>query len=83
MNGTERRSEPRLQIMLDAILHPEHGRTWPCTIHDFCVGGMLLMGEEDSRRSLRTSGFDPQIDDVVHIHFSVPDVKGARNFRLS
>lgn len=83
MKGVERRSEPRLQVMLDAILHPESGRTWPCTIHDFCVGGMLLMGEEGSRRTLRSAGFDPQVDDVVHIHFSVPEVEGARNFRVT
>ncbi len=83
MNGADRRSEPRLQVMLDAILHPESGRTWPCTIHDFCVGGMLLMGEEGARRTLRSSGFDPQVNDVVHIHFSVPEVEDARNFRVT
>ncbi|MCC5888739.1 MAG: DUF1631 family protein [Gammaproteobacteria bacterium] len=83
MMGAERRSEARLQVMLDAILHPESGRTWPCSIHDFCVGGMLLMGEEGSRRTLRSAGFDPQLDDVVHIHFSVPELAGARNFRVT
>ncbi len=83
MSGIERRSEPRLEVLLDAIVHPEKGRTWPCTIVDFCVGGMLLTGVEGSRRSLARAGFSPQRDDVVHIHFSVPDLSGARNFRLS
>ncbi len=82
MNVTERRSEPRHEVLLDAILHPESGRTWPCTIVDFCVGGMLLTGEQGSRRALKAC-FSPERDDVVHIHFTVPAVTGSRNFRLT
>ncbi|TVS09089.1 MAG: DUF1631 family protein [Gammaproteobacteria bacterium] len=83
MSVSERRSEQRQEVLLDAIVHPEKGRTWPSTIVDFCVGGMLLTGVEGSRRSLARAGFNPQRDDIVHIHFSVPELNGARNFRLS
>lgn len=82
MSVIERRSEPRQEVLLDAILHPEHGRTWPCTIVDFCVGGMLLSGEQGSRRALKAC-FSPQRDEVVHIHFTVPAITGSRNFRLT
>lgn len=83
MKRSERRREPRLQVMLDAIVHPERGRTWPCTIHDVCSGGMLLKSEEGARRSLRASGLDPEVGDVLHVHFSVPDLQGTRNFRVT
>ena len=36
MSSIADRSEPRIAIELDAIVHPERGRTWACTIRDFC-----------------------------------------------
>jgi len=83
VNAIQRRNDHRQPIMLDAIVHPERGRTWPCNIRDFAVGGMLLVGEAGSTRTLYSTGFNPQPGDVVHIHFSVPNAHSTQNFRIS
>jgi diguanylate cyclase (GGDEF)-like protein len=70
-------------VELDAIVHPERGRTWSCTIRDFCSEGMMLSGEERAGRSLRSTGFDPRRDDLIHIHFAVPRGESTLNFRLT
>lgn len=83
MNSIADRSEPRIAITLDAILHPERGRTWACTIRDFCESGMLLQAADGHRgRSLRDSGVDVRRADQVNIHFSVPGDGRAENYRI-
>ena len=83
MNSITDRREPRIAIALDAILHPERGRTWACSIRDFCESGMLLQAAEGSRRrSLHDSGVDVRRGDRVNIHFSVPGDGRAENFRI-
>ena len=85
MSSIADRSEPRIAIELDAIVHPERGRTWACTIRDFCGSGMLLEGAEMGHAgSLRDSGFDARTEDEIHVHFSVPGEEGGnRNYRLT
>ena len=85
MSSIADRSEPRIDIELDAIVHPERGRTWACTIRDFCSSGMLLEGTEGrGARSLRDSGVDARIGDEIHVHFSVPGEEGGnRNYRMT
>ena len=83
MRSVDRRRTIRLPVELDAIVHPERGRTWSCTIRDFCAEGMMLSGEDKAGRSLRSTGFDPRRDDLIHIHFAVPKNGSALNFRLT
>ena len=75
-----RRAEPRQAITLKALVHPEQGRSWLCTIKDFCRGGMLLASE--GPRSFEASGTHPKRQDAMDIHFTVPTVDGDRHFRL-
>lgn len=75
-----RRADPRHAITLKALVHPAQGRSWLGTIRDFCRGGMLLVSE--GVRSLEASGSNPQREDAVDIHFTVPTVDGDRHFRL-
>jgi hypothetical protein len=78
---SNRRSEPRQAIALHALVHPRRGRSWMCTIRDFCRGGMLLMSEP-GQPTLPQVGADPRAADPVHIHFSLPEGNGQRHFRL-
>jgi hypothetical protein len=75
-----RRADPRQAVTLKALVHPERGRSWLCTIRDFCQGGMLLMSE--GARSLEASGSNPKREDGIQVHFTVPTVDGDRHFRL-
>ena len=75
-----RRRHTRQPISLSALLHPENGRSWLCTVRDFCQQGMLLTGTGASR-SLAATGADPASGDTVAIHFSVPTPKGHEHFR--
>ena len=75
-----RRRHTRQPISLSALLHPENGRSWLCTVRDFCQQGMLLTGTGASR-SLAATGADPASGDIVAIHFSVPTPKGHEHFR--
>ena len=75
-----RRADPRQAITLKALVHPDHGRSWLCTIRDFCRGGMLLVSEGVG--SLEASGSHPSHDEAVDVHFTVPTVDGDRHFRL-
>ncbi len=76
-----RRSQARRPISLNALVHPRQGRSWMCEIRDFCAGGMLLTSD-DGARSLTATGANPQRDDPVNIHFSVPLDGAVRHFRL-
>lgn len=76
----DKRRSPRYPISLNALVHPNDGRSWLCSIRDFCDGGMLLVeqGASRSRRSMpgiSTGG-------TVGIHFSVPTGSKEKHFRL-
>jgi len=76
----DKRRSPRYPVSLNALVHPNEGRSWLCSIQDFCESGMLLVeqGKSRSRRSM------PGIEagGLVGIHFSVPNKSKERHFRL-
>ncbi len=76
----DQRRNPRYPIQLNALVHPSEGRSWLCTIQDFCIGGMLLI-EQDSGRIRRSM---PSLagNETVGIHFSVPVSGKTEHFRL-
>ncbi len=75
-----RRKYPRQPISLSALVHPEKGRSWLCTIRDFCQEGMLLTGAGGAR-SLAATGADPSPGDRIALHFSVATPNGQKHFR--
>ena len=75
-----RRKFNRQPIQLSALVHPAQGRSWLCSIRDFCEEGMLLTGGVGSR-SLGATGADPKAGDSVALHFSVATPKGQEHFR--
>ncbi len=77
----ERRSNPRQLISIGALVHPQQGRSWLCTIRDFCQDGMLLVGSSGPR-SLKATGANHQPGDLIHLHFSVPTRTGEQHLRL-
>lgn len=75
----DKRRTPRYAVSLNALVHPSVGRSWLCSIRDFCSGGMLL-AEQDSGRKRSLPGIAQ--NETVGIHFSVPGPKGDQHFRL-
>ncbi len=75
-----RRRYTRQPISLSALVHPTQGRSWLCTIRDFCEEGMLLTGTGGSR-SLTATGAEAQEGDQVALHFSVASPAGQKHFR--
>ncbi len=75
-----RRKYPRQPISLSALVHPDQGRSWLCTIRDFCQEGMLLTGTGGSR-SLAATGAEANPGDTIALHFSVATPKGQKHFR--
>lgn len=75
-----RRKFQRQPISLSALVHPDQGRSWLCTIRDFCQEGMLLTGTGGAR-SLAATGADAHLGDQVALHFSVATPKGQMHFR--
>ncbi len=75
-----RRKHTRQPIQLSALVHPQQGRSWLCSIRDFCEEGMLLTGTGGSR-SLDATGADPKPGDEVALHFSVATPTGQEHFR--
>ncbi len=75
-----RRKHQRQPLSLSALVHPEQGRSWLCTIRDFCQEGMLLTGTGGAR-SLASTGADAHPGDQVALHFSVATPKGQRHYR--
>jgi len=75
-----RRKYPRQPISLSALVHPNQGRSWLCTIRDFCQEGMLLTGTGGSR-SLAATGAEAEPGEQVALHFSVATPKGQKHFR--
>ena len=52
-----RRKFARQPIQLSALVHPNRGRSWLCSIRDFCEDGMLLSGGRGAR-SWASTGTD-------------------------
>ncbi|MEQ8991293.1 MAG: DUF1631 family protein [Pseudomonadales bacterium] len=75
-----RRRYTRQPIALSALVHPTQGRSWLCSVRDFCEQGMLLTGAGASR-SLTAAGADPKLGDPIAVHFSVPTPLGQKHFR--
>ncbi len=75
-----RRKHLRQPIQLSALVHPAQGRSWLCSIRDFCEDGMLLTGSGGSR-SLEATGASAQSGDEVALHFSVATPTGQQHFR--
>ncbi len=77
-NLMDKRLSPRYAISLNALVHPDEGRSWLCAIRDFCTGGMLLVEQEYGRHEM------PPIEQgvTVGIHFSVPGEEDDQHFRL-
>ena len=42
----DKRRSPRYALDLNALVHPNEGRSWLCSIQDFCDGGMLLVEKD-------------------------------------
>jgi len=76
-----RRQYIRHPISISALLHPGKGRSWLCTIRDFCEMGVLLVGTGGSR-SLQATGSKSRPGDRIDLHFSVPTEFGEKHFRL-
>ena len=75
-----RRKYTRQPIHLSALVHPDQGRSWLCTIRDFCEAGMLLSGGSGTR-SWEATGAEAGAGDDVALHFSVASPSGQRHFR--
>ncbi len=80
VTGLNRRKFARQPIQLSALVHPPEGRSWLCSIRDFCEEGMLLTGGAGSR-SLGATGAHAQPGDSVALHFSVATPQGQQHFR--
>ena len=78
--GLNRRKFTRQPIQLSALVHPPQGRSWLCSIRDFCEEGMLLTGGAGSR-SLDATGAGAKPGDSVALHFSVATPQGQEHFR--
>jgi len=76
-----RRQHLRQPISLSALVHPPQGRSWLCTIRDFCQSGMLLTGAGGSA-SLSAAGDAYASGAEISLHFSVATPKGQLHFRL-
>ncbi|MEO2175916.1 MAG: DUF1631 family protein [bacterium] len=76
----DKRQNQRYAIDLDALVHPSEGRSWMCSIRDFCAGGLLLV-EPDSARAANSPPVNP--GEMVGIHFSMPTKTKARHFRVA
>ena len=76
----DKRSSPRYEILLDALVHPKTGRTWRCAIQDFCANGMLLVEAQARERSGASPGIEAGV--VVGIHFAIPGKTKDLHFRL-
>jgi diguanylate cyclase (GGDEF)-like protein len=78
--GLNRRKFVRQPIQLSALVHPAEGRSWLCSIRDFCQEGMMLTGGAGSR-SLEATGADIKAGDAIALHFSVASPTGQQHFR--
>jgi len=76
-----RRHFQRQPISLSALLHPEQGRSWLCTVRDFCEEGMLLTSATGGRALGSGDAPMPEAGDVVALHFSVATPDGQEHFR--
>ena len=79
--GAERRKYTRQPIQLSALVHPAQGRSWLCSIRDFCEAGMLLMGSSGGR-SLTGDGSEMVAGDTVDLHFSVSSQGQTQHHRM-
>jgi len=78
----DKRRSPRYAVTLNALVHPNEGRSWLCSIQDFCDSGMMLVAQDSSRSRRSMPGINAGED--VGIHFSIPSKSGKdKHFRLN
>jgi len=76
----DRRREPRTSVVQDALVNFRAGKSWVCTIRDFCSAGMFIKGDASA---LRRSMGDTDDAGPLEIHFTASDAKGRdRHFQL-
>ncbi|MDH5737182.1 MAG: hypothetical protein OEZ23_02675, partial [Gammaproteobacteria bacterium] len=64
----DKRRSPRYAINLDVVALTASGKFWVCTLHDFCLEGMLLVEKPEAIRPDISTLKDEQIS----IHLSIP-----------
>ncbi|MEM7078439.1 MAG: DUF1631 family protein [Pseudomonadota bacterium] len=79
-DAMNRRKHVRQPIQLSALVHPQEGRSWLCSIRDFCEGGMMLTGGSGSR-SLSATGAKVSKGDAIALHFTVATPDGQSHYR--
>lgn len=66
--------------MQDALVNFRSGKSWACTIRDFCSAGMFIKGDPGA---LRQSMGDIDDAGMLEIHFTANDAKGrSRHFQI-
>ncbi len=76
----ERRRELRTPVQQDALVKWRTGKSWVCTIRDFCSAGMFIRGDAFA---LRRSLGDVEDAGLLEIHFTASDTSGRdRHFQL-
>jgi diguanylate cyclase (GGDEF)-like protein len=80
MNSMDKRSSTRYAVSLNALVHPNEGRSWLCMVKDYCESGMLLVAQEGARKRRSMPGIIE--GETVGIHFSVPLESKDQHFRL-
>ena len=76
----DKRQNARFAIELNALVHPQNGRSWLCTIRDFCRGGMLLLEQKSGPVRPTMPGIHP--GETVGIHYYIPTKNKDLHFRL-
>ncbi len=68
-SNSDRRREARIPVTLNALARFRSGKSWVCTIRDFCSAGMLLQG---GASALRLALGDSDDMGPLEIRFAVP-----------
>ena len=79
-SSSDRRREVRTPVVQDALVNFRSGKSWACTIRDFCSAGMFIKGDPGA---LRQSMGDVDDAGMLEIHFTANDAKGrSRHFQI-
>jgi diguanylate cyclase (GGDEF)-like protein len=75
VKGPGRRVNVRYPVVLDAMIAVAQDRDFPCQMHNFSMGGMLLQYRQ---RFADTQPLPIAVDDEITVHCVVPDEQGTR-----
>ncbi len=79
-SSSDRRREVRTPVVQDALVHFRNGKSWVCTIRDFCSAGMFIKGDPSA---LRQSMGDVDDGGMLEVHFAASDAQGrSRHFHV-